>query len=71
MSERLTAIPDVTDAQLVERAVRAAKPCGGRQIRWGSVKDAFSCGSTLAAHLCKRFGLDPDEYIDKFGKVKP
>lgn len=66
----LRSVPEVTDAALVERAVRASRPNGGRQIRWACVKDTFSCGSTLAAHLCRRFGLDPNEYIDMFGKVR-
>ena len=53
----------LTDAQLLERAVRAAHV--GRLPRWrrSHVMNAFALGSGSAAALCQRFGLDPDEIV--------
>ena len=55
--------PALTDAQLLERAVRAAHV--GRPPRWrrSHVMQAFALGSGSAAALCQRFGLDPDEVV--------
>ena len=49
-----------TDAELVERAVRRAKPKKG-EPRWRAVKRVFGVGSKSSSKLCERFGLDPDE----------
>ena len=49
------------DADLVERATRAAKAPG--LPRWVAVKRAFTVGSTRAAKLCERFGLNPEEVM--------
>lgn len=53
----------LSDAQLLERAVRAAHV--GRQSarRQRHVMQAFALGSGTAAALCLRFGLDPDKVV--------
>lgn len=49
------------DTALVRRAVANL---GGRpRPRWSHVARAFGLGSTFAARLCGRLGLDPDETI--------
>lgn len=55
--------PALTDAQLLERAVRAAHV--GRPPRWrrSHIMQAFALGSGSAAALCHRFALDPDEVV--------
>lgn len=64
-----------TDAELVERAVRNAAPRRGRRtLRWAVMKEVFGMGSGYSAELCRRFGLDPDEYVTKpagWSKPKP
>jgi len=53
---------ECSDADLVERAVRAARsPVWRQRPRWASVKRVFCCGATRARELCERFNLDPDE----------
>lgn len=54
---------ELTDAELVERAVRQAGAIGFEDPRWVHVKRVFAVGSTTATLLCRRFGLDPDEFI--------
>jgi hypothetical protein len=56
-------VADIPDADLVERAVRAAYVGRESQERWVHVRDTFSLGSTYAAQLCRRFGLDPEEEV--------
>lgn len=57
-------VRDIPDAELVERAVRNAKPSSRvRKPRWFAVQERFGLGSTYAAELCRRFGLDPDEMV--------
>lgn len=54
---------NLTDADLVERAVRGAHTGRRVGVRWAHVRDTFCVGSTTAAALCVRFGLDPDEQV--------
>ena len=57
------------DSELVERAVRCAKPRRTlRAPRWVAVRDAFAVGSTAAHDLCRRFDLSPDQEVHKTGE---
>ena len=62
----VSSIPDET---LLERAVRSARSRHYnkrvKHPRWVAVKDAFQLGSTYAAELCIRFGLDPEEEVSR------
>ena len=60
-------VADIPDAELIERALRTARPRRriGAQPRWSAVMDVFMLGSTYAAQLCRRFGLDPDEMVKR------
>lgn len=49
-----------TDAQLLERAARAAMPFYTSRPQWAHIGAAFNVGQTTARALCHRFGLDPD-----------
>jgi hypothetical protein len=64
---RTGTVADISDRELVARAVRNArardKRKGQKHPRWLAVMDAFALGSTYAAQLCRRFGLDPDEKV--------
>lgn len=54
---------DLTDEDLVRRAVRYPPTNTGAMPRWSHVGAIFGIGSTSAAELCVRFGFDPDEVI--------
>ena len=56
----------ISDADLVERAVRNAHAGRRRSERWVHVMEAFALGSTFATQLCHRFGLDPDETVGEY-----
>jgi hypothetical protein len=56
-----------TDAALLERAVRNVRPRQPRSPRWAAVAGAFGLGSSYAAQLCERFGLDPDDQLKRDG----
>jgi hypothetical protein len=54
--------PSRDDTQLVEHAVRVARPrYRSSAPRWVAVMDVFEVGRTSAIELCVRFGFDPDE----------
>lgn len=61
------ATPGISDAVLLERAVRSARVNRGRgyHARWAGVMDAFGLGSTYARDLCRRFDIDPDEKVKR------
>lgn len=61
----MNAVNDIPDAQLLEWAVRNARSHHrrGRHQRWVAVMEVFGLGSTFAADLCRRYGLDPDEMV--------
>ena len=60
-------VADISDAELLERAVRNCRdrhsPKRVDHPRWVAVMDAFALGSTYAQQLCRRFGMDPDEMV--------
>ena len=60
-------VADIPDAELLKRAVRAARSQDYRKgyphPRWVAVMYVFALGSTYAGQLCRRFGLDPDEEV--------
>jgi hypothetical protein len=56
---------------LVRNAVRNARPSSaGYHVRWSVVADIFAVGSTSGHVLCREFGLNPDDYINRNGKVR-
>ena len=59
-------VADIPDEELLRRAVmncRRHGVAGRKKLRWVWVHDRFALGSTYAAQLCRRFGLDPDEMV--------
>ena len=58
----------VTDAGLVESAVRNAGRCGARMARWAAVKEVFGHGSGVPESLCRACGLGPDEMVGDDGE---
>lgn len=59
----------IGDDELLRRAVTRARSSSARKgqkhSRWVAVKDVFLLGSTFAAQLCTRFGLDPEELVKR------
>lgn len=53
-------VADITDEQLIRRAIMNARWKNG-EPRWAAVANAFSLGSTYAIQLCRRFNVDPDK----------
>ena len=56
-------VSSIPDEELLRRAVSGARRGRGWSPRWSCVMEAFCLGSTYAAQLCRRFGLDPDERV--------
>jgi len=55
-------VRDISNADLVERAVRNATPHSlGPSPRWAAMMAVFAVGSTVAHEICEKYGLDPDE----------
>lgn len=57
---------NVDDLEILRRIVTGAGKSGGlraRQPRWAHVSVLTTLGSTQSAELCRRFGLDPDEFL--------
>ena len=52
---------DLPDDELLRRVVRSTvrKRRPKSLVAWAPVSEAFILGSTYAAQLCRRFGLDP------------
>lgn len=61
-----TTVAAIPDAELLLRVVRAVtrKRPRRQEFAWVAVKEAFGLGSTYAAQLCSRFGIDPDTGAD-------
>lgn len=60
------AVYGLPDETLLERAVRNARSRkAGRHPRWVAVMDTFALGPSMAYVLCRRFGFDPDEKVQR------
>lgn len=57
---RTGSVKDISDAQLLDRAVSYLSRHARRQPAWARVGDVFALGSTYSAQLCQRFGICPD-----------
>lgn len=53
-------VADISDEELLRRAVTTVAKQRGRRFAWAKIMDVFMLGSTYSAQLCRRFGLDPD-----------
>lgn len=52
--------------EMIRRAVTNAKPRKGYPCaRWVAVCETLAYGSTTSRELCRHFGLDPDEIINR------
>lgn len=60
---------DIPDETLLRRAVKNARSReynkGRKHWRWVAVQDTFGLGSTYSHQLCRRFDLDPEEYVKR------
>lgn len=58
-------VNDIPDNDLVGRAVRDCRHGRGRAKLplWSVVGTRFALGSGYASHLCRRYGLDPEEMV--------
>lgn len=63
-------VEDIPDKDLLERAVRNAKPRKGRVPKWSAVSDTFGLGSTYSIQLCRRFDVDPDQQVGRNGVIR-
>ena len=56
---------DVTcqESNLIERAIRNARPFAHAEPRWVMVKRVFGTGQTVSEAICIRYGFDPDEEV--------
>ncbi len=64
--ESITGKDRPSDSELLRRAIKNAKPvlkAGETVPRWAVITELLLVGSTTAKALCKRFGIDPDEYL--------
>ncbi|MGQ2942958.1 MAG: hypothetical protein ACT6Q7_03035 [Blastomonas fulva] len=52
-------VADISDADLVLRAVSFCKARRAGQPRWVAVSETFGLGSTYARQLCVKHGVDP------------
>lgn len=53
-------VADISDENLLRRAVCHLAPRARKQPAWARISDVFALGSTYSAQLCRRFGRDPD-----------
>ena len=55
-------VADIPDEELLRRVVLnvTRKRPRRKEFAWSEVMAAFGLGSTYAAQLCRRFGIDPD-----------
>jgi hypothetical protein len=55
---------ELSDVELLRRAVTYARPCGFEVVeKWRAVGWLFAVDEATAQRLCKRFGVDPDEPV--------
>jgi hypothetical protein len=69
MTDKTGTVADISDEELLRRAVAGARDrnCrkGQKHPRWTAVGDVFALGSTYAQQLCRRFNFNPGELVSK------
>lgn len=56
---------ELSDAELVARAVRNARPHGpGEFCRWVVMMETFGLGATYSVDLCRQYGLNPEDKLN-------
>ncbi len=60
---------DIPDELLLDRAIRDARDWSAasqsRHPRWIAVAATFAVSTSQAKKLCRRFGFDPEEIVDR------
>jgi hypothetical protein len=55
---------ELSDVELLRRAVAYTRPCGFGVIeKWRAVGMMFGVDEAAAQRLCKRFSVDPDKLV--------
>ena len=65
-AQPVRSVADIPDDELLRRVVQSVTRQMPRrkEFAWSEVMAAFGLGSTYAAQLCRRFGIDPDTGAD-------
>lgn len=60
-----------TESELIQRAIRAARPeNGSRHLkRWMLVRRLFCTGSQVSSAICSKYGFDPDQEIAPLARL--
>jgi hypothetical protein len=57
---------ELSDVELLRRAVAYSRPCGFEVIeKWRAVGLLFGVDAAFAQRLCMRFGIDPNELVSQ------
>lgn len=59
-----------TDLELVQRALKAARPFTVSEPRWMMAKRVFLTGRTASRAICEKYGFDPDQGVLPLTVVK-
>ena len=57
------------ERELIQRAIRKARPFARAEPRWVMVKRIFGTGSTVSAAICTRYGFDPDKEVKPLAQL--
>ena len=57
------------ERELIQRAIRQARPFAHAEPRWAMVKRIFGTGSTVSAAICTRYGFDPDKEVQPLAQL--
>ena len=52
-----------SERELIQRAIKQAKPFAHNTPRWVLVKRVFGTGSTVSTAICAKYGFDPDKEL--------
>ena len=58
-----------SERELIQRAIRNAKPFACPEPRWVMVKRVFGTGSTVSSQICEKYGFDPDKEVKPLGEA--
>lgn len=58
-----------SERELIQRAIRQAKPFSGSYPRWVMVKRVFGTGYHASTAICEKYGFDPDKQIRIYDEI--
>lgn len=58
-----------SERELIQRAIKKAKPFARKNPRWIMIKRLFGTGKHVSRAICTKYGFDPDQEMQPLARL--